>query len=177
LSETAENVNPTSTPNNRDILMGTPRVFVGFSSNDIRSYRLMLAWKAHEHINFDFVDCQLQSEINSENEYYIKRKCRERILMSSTFIQLIGEDTRHKHKYVRWEAEVALEKKCKIICVNLNGSRVVDDLCPTILRNTGSVFVPFSAAIVAHAIQTHQQHQNQDWHYIPEVYRQLGYPI
>lgn len=155
--------------------MGLPRTYVGFSSTDLSSYWLMLAWKANKHIDFDFVDCQLQNEINSENEAYIKRKCRERINMSGTFIQLIGQDTRHKHKYVRWEAEVALEKNCRIIGVNLNGSKYVDERCPPIIRNTGSVFVPFSPAIVAHAIRTHRQHPNKDWHYKAEVYRNLGY--
>ena len=58
--------------------MALPRTFVGFSSTDLNYYRLMLAWKAHEKIDFDFVDCQLQSELNSENEEYIKRKCRMR---------------------------------------------------------------------------------------------------
>lgn len=32
---------------------------------------------------------------------------------------LIGEDTRYKYKYVLWEAEVAIEKDCTIIAVNL----------------------------------------------------------
>ena len=41
--------------------MGLPRTFVGFSSTDIHCYRLMQAWK-------------LAKEINSEDEYYIKRK-------------------------------------------------------------------------------------------------------
>ena len=38
--------------------MGLPRTFVGFSSTDIRYYRLMQAWKEHEHIDFNFTDCQ-----------------------------------------------------------------------------------------------------------------------
>ena len=90
--------------------MGLPRTFVGFSSTDIRSYWLMCAWKNNSKIDFNFVDCQLAQEINSENEAYIKRKCRERINMAGTFISLIGQDTKSKHKYVRWELEVALEK-------------------------------------------------------------------
>ncbi len=90
--------------------MGLPRTFVGFSSTDIHYYRLMLAWKQHEHIDFSFTNCQLSQEINSSDEVYIKRKCRERIDMAGTFAVLIGSDTRNKHKYVRWEMEVALEK-------------------------------------------------------------------
>lgn len=52
--------------------MGLPRTFIGFSSTDIHCYRLMCAWKANYHIDFDFTDCQLQSELNSEDESYIK---------------------------------------------------------------------------------------------------------
>ena len=52
--------------------MSLPRTFVGFSSTDIRYWNLMLAWKENENIDFDFVNCQLQNEINSEDEAYIK---------------------------------------------------------------------------------------------------------
>ncbi|KTD20137.1 TIR domain-containing protein [Legionella londiniensis] len=156
--------------------MGLPRTFVGFSSTDIHYYRLMLAWKNHEHIDFNFTDCQLSHEINSENEAYIKRKCRERINMAGTFAVLIGNDTRNKHKYVRWEMEVALEKRCRIIGINLDGSRqVVDSTCPSIIRNIGAIFVPFSPKIVAYALENYTIQNDRDWYYTDEVYRQLGY--
>ena len=74
--------------------MGLSRTFVGFSSTDIHYYRLMLAWKENEHIDFNFANCQLGKEINSEDEAYIRRKCRERIDMAGTFAVLIGQDTR-----------------------------------------------------------------------------------
>lgn len=118
----------------------------------------------------------METEINSENEAYIKSKCRERINMAGTFAVLIGQDTRSKHKYVRWEMEVALEKKCRIIGINLDGSRrVVDATCPPIIRNIGAIFVPFSPKIVAHALQNWVMQPNDDWHYKDEIYRQLGY--
>jgi hypothetical protein len=157
--------------------MGLPRTFVGFSSTDIHCYRLMLAWKAHEHIDFNFANCQLSQEVHSENEAYIKRKCRERIDMAGTFAVLIGKDTRSKHKYVRWEMEVALEKKCRIIGINLDGSRrVVDTTCPPIIRDIGAIFVPFSPKIVAYALQNYTMQPNDDYHYKDEIYKQLGYP-
>lgn len=156
--------------------MGLPRTFVGFSSTDIHNYRLMLAWKASEHIDFDFTNCQLGTEINSENEMYIKSKCRERINMAGTFAVLIGQDTRSRHKYVRWEMEVAIEKKCRIIGINLDKSRrVVDATCPPIIRNIGAIFVPFSPSIVAYALENYQMNSNDDYHYKDEIYNQLGY--
>lgn len=156
--------------------MSLPRTFVGFSSTDIKSYWLMRAWKENKHIDFNFADCQLSDEIASENEHYIKRKCRERINMAGKYILLIGEDTRSKHKYVRWEAEVALEKRCTIIGVNLNGSRQLDvSKCPPIIKDTGAIFVPFSPYIIAYALEHYQMNTAGDYYYKDSVYKQLGY--
>lgn len=156
--------------------MGLPRTFVGFSSTDIQYYRLMLAWKENEHIDFNFTNCQLGQEINSEDEAYIKRKCRERIDMAGTFAVLIGQDTRTKHKYVRWELEVAREKSCRIIGINLDGSRqMVDATCPPIIKDIGAVFVPFSPKIVSYALDNFKMHDKGNWHFSDEVYKKLGY--
>lgn len=65
--------------------MGLPRTFVGFSSTDRPMYELMGAWKKNTHIDFSFANCQLNRAVNSENEAYIKRECRERIDMAGTF--------------------------------------------------------------------------------------------
>jgi hypothetical protein len=138
----------------------------------------MTAWKAHEKIDFDFCDCQLQSELNSDDEYYIKRRCRERINMAGTYVLLIGTDTRYKHKYVRWEAEVAIEKQCRLIGVNLDGWRTANHTtCPAVFRNVGAMFVPFSPQILAYAIENAVRNTSDDWHYKDEVYRKLGYRL
>jgi hypothetical protein len=157
--------------------MGLPRTFVGFSSTDLTQYYLMLAWKEHEHIDFDFFDCQLQKEINSEDEDYIKGICRKRIRLATHFVQLIGEDTKSKYKYVRWEAEVAKEKGCVIIGANLNAKRSHDsDRTPTVISNIGAIFVPFSPAIIKYALENYQMHDDNDnYHYKAHVYEQLGY--
>jgi hypothetical protein len=158
--------------------MAMPRTFVGFSSTDIKSYRLMTAWKAHDKIEFDFCNCQLQLELRSEDEQYIKQRCRERINMAGTYLLLIGADTRYKHKYVRWEAEVAIEKQCRIIGVNLDGSRHVNvATCPPILRGAGTLFVPFSPQIVAYALEHATRQRSGDWRYEDRVYAQLGYRL
>ena len=155
--------------------MGLARTFVGFSSTDIHNYRLMQAWKANKYIDFNFTDCQLGSEINSANEQYIKKICRDRINMAGKYVLLIGQDTKSKHKYVRWEAEVAIEKGCTIIGVNLDGSRsMVRDTCPPIIRDIGAIFVPFFPKIVAYAIENYEMHDDNDnYHYKDHVYQEL----
>ena len=136
---------------------------------------MMLAWKKNEHIDFNFSNCQLAQEINSEDEVYIKSKCRERIQMAGTFAVLIGQDTRSKHKYVRWEMEVAIEKKCRIIGINLDKARhMVVATCPPIINNVGAIFVPFSPKIVAYALENHEMRKSGNLQYDDDVYAQLG---
>ena len=156
--------------------MALPRTFIGFSSTDIRYYRLMLAWKENENIDFNFTNCQLHEDINSDNEAYIKPKVRSRINMAGKYALLIGEDTRFKYKYVRWEAEVAIEKKCTIIGVNLDGSReMVEKTCPPVIRDVGAIFVPFSPQIIAYALQNYRMHERDAYHYLDEIYDRLAY--
>ena len=136
----------------------------------------MQAWKNNTNIDFNFTDCQIEQEIRSEDEAYIKRRCRERINMAGKFIQLIGNDTRWKYKYVRWEAEVALEKGCTIIGVNLDHAReMVEATCPPIIRNVGAVFVPFSPYIIKYALDNYTMGKSGHYYYPDSVYESLGY--
>ena len=128
------------------------RVFVGFDSKDKKYFDLMKAWKKNKNMDFDFIDLQLNQAINSDNEQYIKSLIRNKITRSGTFIQIIGDNTKSKHKYVRWEAEVAIEKDCRLICVNIDGSRDMTDLTPPILKNKGAIFVPFNASIIKYTL-------------------------
>lgn len=151
------------------------RVFVGFSSTDIKYFNLMKAWKNNENIDFDFIDLQINKEIKSDDEKYIKGILRKKITNAGTFIQLIGEDTKSKHKYVRWEADVAIEKGCRIIGVNINKLMEIDEnLTPNILKNIGSMFVAFNAKIVKYALDNFTQHDKDNWYYKKSLYDSLG---
>lgn len=155
--------------------MGLSRVYVGFSSTDLHYYNLMKAWKKSDNTEFNFAECGLRHEIRSEDEAYIKSVCRKHLKNAGTFIQLIGGDTRHKYKYVRWEAEVALEKGCRIIGVNLDGARSYnDDTCPPILRNKGVLFVPFKLKVIQYALDNFQSQTSKNWSFKDSIYKQLG---
>jgi hypothetical protein len=162
--------------------MALPRTFVSFSSADINSYHMMCAWKAHENIDFNFADFQLDEAINSSNPSYIKTVCRDRILKSDTFILLIGADTFMKTTFVKSEVEVAVEKGCRLIGVNLNHWRIQSPLCPAFFANVGALFVPFSPKIVARALDTaywqRPDPQLSDHYYFGEhIYVSLGYTL
>jgi hypothetical protein len=162
--------------------MPLPRTFVGFSSTDILHYRLMCAWKAHEHIDFDFADFQLDEAIDSENEYYIKQVCRNKIRLADTYALLIGQDTFTKATFVKWEVEVAIEKGSRLIGINLNNCRFKDFLCPWFFADKGALFVPFSSRILAKALEPWNRgprlpgHTN-DWSFKDDFYTSLGYNL
>jgi len=90
---------------------------------------------------------------------------------------LIGEDTKFQRKFVRWEAEVAIEKECTLIGINLNGARGIDDRCPAILGNVGAIFVAFSPKIVAYALEHYRGNHDQDRRYPDRIYKELGYDV
>src|SRR3954447_13494435 len=109
------------------------RTFVSFSSAHKGRYDLMCAWKAHEHIDFNFADFQLDEAIHSQTPYYIKSVCAAKVRLADTFVLLIGNDTYTKNTktvFVKDEVEAAVEKGCRLIGANLNGCRSKDGLCP-----------------------------------------------
>lgn len=155
-----------------------PQTVVGFSVSDIEYYWQMLAWKGKEGIDFHFTDCRLDGETSKDDENYIKARARKRIGAAGKYALLIGEDTWHRHKYVLWEAAVAIEQGCTIIGINLDGARqIVESKCPPVIRDIGAVFVPFSPRILAYALVNYRQRGQGNWHFQDSVYRQLGYQI
>jgi hypothetical protein len=157
--------------------MNLPRTFVSFSSADKRPYDLMRAWKAHDHIAFNFADFQLDEAINSQNPYYVKRVCAAMVRRVDTFILLIGNDIYTKTVFVKDEVKVAVENGCRLIGVNLNGVRFKDILCPAFFAEVGALFVPLSSRVVAEAL-TWQREGNSAWYFFfNEVYSRLGYQL
>ena len=155
-----------------------PKAVVGFSISDIEYYWRMLAWSGQEGIDFRFTDCRMDEESAREDEKYVKGRVRKMIGAAEKYVLLIGEDTWYRYKYVHWEAEVAIEKSCTIIGVNLDGARqVVERKCPKAIMGIGAIFIPFSPRILAYALVNFRKREQGNWHFQGEVYQQLGYQI
>lgn len=122
------------------------KTYVAFDgTNDIRYYRLMQAWKAKDSNSFNFFDAHsLNSARDSSLEQSIKRQLSERMNNSKLFVLLIGEKTKFLTKFVKWEVETALRLELPIICVNLNGSKSKDSLCPSYLNDKLALFIPYN---------------------------------
>src|ERR1700759_2968790 len=100
------------------------KTYVIFASEDIRCYWYMRGWKANKHIDFNFHDAHDINNITDRaSDDTIRRRLRERFSSGKQAIVLIGEQTKHKRRFVRWEMEVALDLGLPIVAVNLNGVR------------------------------------------------------
>lgn len=138
------------------------KTYICFDADtDIHYYRLMTAWKEHEHIAFNFANAhEINNLRDGSSEETIKRKLRERLENTKVLVVLIGKNTKNLYKYVRWEIEYALEKNIPIIGVNLNGSKEKDALCPPILNDKLVLFVPFGQRQIDFALNNWPK-----WHY------------
>ena len=141
--------------------------YVAFDGDkDVWAYRFMRGWSANKRIDFELLDAHDPDNMTAKarGEAYVKSKLRERMNRSTAVVVLVGESTKFLHKYVRWDIELAIELGLPLIAVNLNKIRGLDDdSCPSILRDTCAVHIPFKLAAIKHALD--------DW---PTRYRGLA---
>ena len=118
------------------------------------AYGRMKGWDALPTVPFTFANAHDLDNMTSraQSEEYVKRNLKARMERSTAAVVLIGESTKNLYRFVRWELDLALELGLPIIAVNLNGSRVQDDLCPPIIRDKCVVHVPFKLAPIKHAL-------------------------
>ena len=122
------------------------KTYVCFDGDkDIQYYYLMKAWKASDHVNFDFYDAHdLNIARDSSQEASIKQQLALRLRSAKLMVVLIGESTKYLTKFVKWEMEQAIRLNIPIIAVNLNSLNRVDDLrCPPTIRNQLCLHIPF----------------------------------
>ena len=117
------------------------KTYVAFASEDIAQYRLMQAWKANEHIDFDFYDAHdLFISRDTSKPETIKRNLRERLKSAKQIVLLGSSDGKRKggdgSSFLAHEIEVIQEFNLPIVVANLNGDRLVNrSLIPSPLLN------------------------------------------
>jgi len=150
---------------------------------DYWAYARMKGWKALENIDFDFRDAHDLKRIRDWSlPDTVRRTLRQRFSTAEQVIVLIGEETKHHHRFVRWEIDTALDLNLPIIAVNLNNKRNMDlDLCPPIMRDEYIVHVSYKMMIIKYALDNFPQEFNRrnlsdrkPRHYSDSVYKSLG---
>lgn len=160
------------------------KVYVAMDAdNDLFYYRLMCAWKQNDNTSFYFYDAHDLNTILDKSEESIKRGLQERLRNTKVFVLLVGEHTKYKYKFVRWEIEQAIKRKIPCIVVNLNGKRCLDsERCPALIREHLAVHISFNAKILQHALENWPMYcqglaekgETGAYYYSEDVYKKLG---
>lgn len=163
------------------------KTYVAFASEDISKYRLMEAWKANEHIDFDFFDAHdLHISRDTSKPETIKRNLRERLKNAKQVVLLGSKDGKRKGSdsasFLAHEIEVIIEFNLPVVVVNLDGGRVVDKTyIPDPLLNADyyTVSVSFQPKVIMYALDnyavTFAKSDKKGPHQYPaKVYSDLG---
>ena len=166
------------------------KTFVSFASEDIAHYRIMMAWNANEHIDFNFHDAHdLNTALDTSQPETIRRRLRERLANTKQVVMLIGDSTRSKaadpSSFIHYEAEVISHLDVPVVLANLNGHRgVPEGRIPDAVWPLNTVSVAFRAKIIRLALdgfpdewqREHQQRERTNEArrvYNDDVYRKL----
>ena len=163
------------------------KTYIAFASEDISKYRLMEAWKANKHIDFNFFDAHdLNISRDTSKPETIKRNLRERMKSAKQVILLGSKDAKLKGSdsvsFLAHEIEVIIEFNLPVVVANLDGSRLIDkNYIPDPLLNADyyTESVSFQPAIIKYALDNYAvtfatSDKKGPYKYLAKVYSDLG---
>ncbi|CNG20796.1 TPA: TIR domain-containing protein [Yersinia enterocolitica] len=136
------------------------KTYVAFASEDIKSYRLMEAWKANDNIDFNFFDAHdLFISRDTSKPETIKKNLRERMKNAKQVVLLGSSDAKKKggdgESFLAHEIDLIIEFNLPVVIANLDGDRTVDrNLIPKPLLDSEhyTVSVSFQPKIIKYAL-------------------------
>jgi len=164
------------------------KTYVAFASEDIHYYRLMTAWRASEHIDFDFVNAHdVYQARDSSLPATIKRRLRER-LNDTKQVVLLGSPVAKKKagdgsSFLAYEVEAIMDLKLPVVVANLDKNRgAVHANYPRPFTEADyyTMSVSYGPTIIKYALDNYAQSfrngsTNTGWYqYNDSVYKSLG---
>lgn len=141
------------------------KTYVAFASENIHCYRLMEAWREHEHIDFNFYDAHdLFISRDSSQRDTIKKNLRERMKNAKQIVLIGTPDCRRKggdaYTFLGYEIELILEFNLPVVIANIGGSREMQSAFipqPLLTAKHFMVAVSFQPKIIKHALDNYTQ--------------------
>ncbi|MEU4194896.1 TIR domain-containing protein [Kribbella sp. NPDC026611] len=163
------------------------KTYIAFASEDIKRYYLMKAWRASEHIEFDFFDAHdLYEARDTSTDESIKARLRERMKNAKQFVLLGSSSARKKGgngtSFLAYEVKTMINLDLPVVVANLDGDRNIDkDFIPDPLLDADyyTLSVSFQPAIIKYALDGYAaQFAGSDksgpHYYEPHIYEKLG---
>lgn len=159
------------------------KTYVAFASEDIRSYRLMEAWRENQNIDFNFHDAHdLVTALDTSKPETIRRRLRER-LNNTKQVVLLGSTTCKRKAgdsatFIHYEVETIIELNLPVVIANLDGDRTVDRaFIPQAFLDAKyyTVSVSFQPAIIKYALDKYAAQYAESSKSGPHQYPQSTY--
>lgn len=163
------------------------KTYVAFASEDIHLYRLMQAWKANDHIDFDFYDAHaLNISRDTSLPETIKRNLTERLSNAKQVVIIGTPDAKKKggdgRSFLAHEVNVIKRLNLPIVVANANQRRDVDQSVipdPLLGANYYTLSVSFQPKIIQVALdgycpQFASSGKVGPHYYEKDVYRSCG---
>jgi len=163
------------------------KTFISFASEDLSQYYLMKAWRANQHIDFDFYDAHdLNTARDTSQPETIKIRLRERLSNAKQIILLVGDETKRKaadsSTFIFYEVEVIKSLSLPIVFVHLNQNRESQSSrVPSSLRAPlYTISTSFQPKIVKYALDDfpsdYENYPDREgvYHYTDILYKSLG---
>ena len=159
------------------------KTYVAFASEDIKSYRLMEAWRENKHIEFSFFDAHdLNISRDTSKDDTIKRNLSERMKSAKQFVLLGSRTAKRKGSdgtsFLAHEIENMLELDLPVVVANLDGDRSIDrEFIPKPLLDADyyTVSVSFQPAIIKYALDNYAGKYASSAKKGPHLYRESIY--
>ena len=164
------------------------KTYVAFASEDIRSYRLMEAWRDNDRIDFNFFDAHdLFIALDSSNRETIKRRLRQRLTETAKQVVLLGSANAKKkgsdgYSFLDHEIKTIIDLDLQVVVANLDGDRTVDrGFIPNrfLEEDYYTVSTSFQPTIIKHALDSYapayaSSGKTGPHYYEAHVYQGLG---
>lgn len=164
------------------------KTYVAFASENIGRYWLMQAWRANQHIEFDFFDAHtLYVSRDTSLPSTIKANLRERMKNAKQVVYLGSAEGRAKGSdgisFLAYEIAVAIELDLPIVIAHLDGSRGGNSWNvpqPLLDVNYHVMSVSFRPAIIRYALDDYAENYSANKRtlgprkYNANVYTRLG---
>jgi hypothetical protein len=163
------------------------KTYVAFASEDIRSYRLMEAWRENDNIDFSFFDAHdLYVSKDSSKDETIKANLSARMKNAKQFVLLGSAQARKKGgdgvSFLAHELKNMIKLDLPIVIANLDGDRKIDrSFIPQPLLDADyyTVSVSFQPKIIQFALDGYaagyaSSSKKGPHFYEGDIYKKLG---
>lgn len=164
------------------------KTYVAFASQDIHNYRLMTAWRANKHIDFDFTNAHdIYEARDTSTPETIKRRLRERLNNTKQVVLLGSPAARRKggdgSSFLAYEVGAIISLGLPVVIANLDrdrhGKSGINIPAPFADKDYFTMSVSFGPTIIKYALDHyvpgfHGSDKSGPYHYNDSVYESLG---